>query len=900
MKKKEKNSSSSKGRKKFIKITFSNKKNNLQVKQKQRLNKSVDKKKNIGIYLPTEPNKYIIEERNQNNRIHLTKQRKDKTNISNPSYIKSRSIKTNKVREYENTLNKLNEDSINEREKEKDFDFLYFKFNKEREKPRSNTFKQENELRYKSNFIKSSKINNSKDTKKEDNFKESLYETKEKNDDDSSDDDLRNEDDILYRTLYRPSLTKKSLLFGNDKEKDKDKEKEKKDKELSDSKEKTVSHPTSQYIINSSNLNYSMNNKKYNSNEKKNTLYNNYKNNTRSNIRKESEDSKEYRRKIDSYNDSTIYYSKSFGYLSNERAVDLYVIDTDGEEPNVSTRNKRKINRKRNIVKEIKIEKFDKYHPMRNEKLTGFVLIRKSRGKRVYDIELEDNIDKINEILKNKEIMIKNEIIQFITLQQLNNYEQEIRYYNGKISRLQSDLRKKDSSLEKIGGKDKELEKEKDDQISMLKEKIEELNKIIVNQQEELDQNIREFKQVKLAYDLLQDSIEKEKGEKEPTQEQINKYKKKAQMQKDEENDQKAIKEIKIRIKKYKDELKKVPTNESSRRVSIISIKHDDSNFKDNKSPRKKQMISKDNKEIKELKENPTNPQDGSSDDDDNIELYNLGEDEGKDPKKRKMKNAVNRFKKKYHDVIKEEKKLKKQKEKEEREREENEEKELEDDNYENKEEYLKEQKEREERERREKEEKEREERERKEKEEMERREREERERREKEERERREREERERREKEERERREREEKERREKEERERREREERERREREERERERERKEKEEKERKEKEKERKEKEKKIKEENEKKEKGVRPGQNKMMGGNFAKMLANKLKVAPPGGKKVGFAPKRGSITKPPIIEKNVDMVELLENQPFKGRKGRKKPTKKLFVEEE
>ena len=73
-------------------------------------------------------------------------------------------------------------------------------------------------------------------------------------------------------------------------------------------------------------------------------------------------------------------------------------------------------------------------------------------------------------------------------------------------------MRKKDSSLEKIGDKDKELEKEKDDQISMLKEKIEELNKIIVNQQEELDQNIREFKQVKLAYDLLQDSIEKEKN----------------------------------------------------------------------------------------------------------------------------------------------------------------------------------------------------------------------------------------------------------------------------------------------------------------------------------------------------------------------------------------------------
>ena len=159
MKKKEKNSTSSNERKKFIKITYSNKKNNL---QNQRLNKSMDKKKNLGIYLPTEPNKYIIDKRNQNNRIHLTKQRKDKTNINNSSYTKSRSIKTNKVREYENTLNKLNEDSINEREKEKDFDFLYFKYNKEREKERSNTYKQENDLRYKSNFINPPKINNSK------------------------------------------------------------------------------------------------------------------------------------------------------------------------------------------------------------------------------------------------------------------------------------------------------------------------------------------------------------------------------------------------------------------------------------------------------------------------------------------------------------------------------------------------------------------------------------------------------------------------------------------------------------------------------------------------------------------------------------------------------------------
>jgi len=866
MKKKEKNPSTVKGNKKFLKIQFTNNNKNVQMKPKQRLNNSMDRKKNNSIYLSTDQNKNLIKERIQNNRIHLTKQRKDKTTLNNSSYTKSRSIKTNKVKEYENTLNKLNEDSINEREKENIF---YSKLNKEKEKSRSNTYKREKAMRSKSNYIKPSKVNNSKNTKKDNNSKESKEssdESSEQNSDDSSVDEVRKEDDMLYRTLYRPSLARNSLLFGIERLKDKDKDKEKKDKDLSDSKENIMPHPISQFIMNSSNLNH---NKKANNNAKKSSLY---KNGNKTQIINESEDSREYRKKVDSYNDSTIYFTKSFGYLSNERVVDLYVIDTEGEEPIVSSRNKRKINKKTNIFKEIKIEKYDKFHPLRKEKLTGFVLIRKSKGKIVYDIELEDNIDKINEILKNKEIMIKNEIIQFITLKQINDYENDIKKNNAIISRLLNDLKQKDSSLEKIEDKDK-------DQISTLKAKIDELNKIIYNQQDELNQNIREFKQVKLAYDLLQDTLEKEKKEKEPTQEQLYKIKIKAQMQKEEENDKKAIKEIKTRIKKYKDELKKVPTNESSRRVSIVSLLPEESNLKGNKSPKRKYMTSKD---VNEQNNNDDiNPKPDSSEDDD-AELNNFGDDE-KDPKKRKMKDAVNRFKKKYHEVIKEEKRIKKQKEKEEREREENEEKELEDENYEYNREYL-EQKEREERERREKEEKEREERERQ------RKEKEEKERKEKEERERRDRRDRERREGEERERKERAKKI---KEEQKRKENEKKEK----------EKKIKEEQIRKENEKKdkgNKIKEEQIRKENEKKEKINGPGQNKMMGGNFAKMLANKLKNAPPGGKKVSYAPKFSSKICLPIIERNPDMAELLENNPLKGMKGRKKPTKKLFIEEE
>ena len=74
--------------------------------------------------------------------------------------------------------------------------------------------------------------------------------------------------------------------------------------------------------------------------------------------------------------------------------------------------------------------------------------------------------------------------------------------------------------------------------------------------------------------------------------------------------------------------------------------------------------------------------------------------------------------------------------------------------------------------------------------------------------------------------------------------------------------------------------------------------GGNKMMGGNFAKMLADKLKVAPPGAKRPGPAGGRQSISKP-VVENNVNVVQLLEEQPFKGRRDKRKPTRKVFVEE-
>ena len=479
---------------------------------------------------------------------------------------------------------------------------------------------------------------------------------------------------------------------------------------------------------------------------------------------------------------------------------------------------KKKIDRKRNKFKEIFIEKYDSTTPIRNEKLTGFVLIRKNKGKKIYSLELEDNFDKINNILKNKEVMIKNEIIQIIPLDELLNYQNEQQNYKDKIFKLQSELNKKEYNKERDNEKEKEkenkLNKEKDKQIATLKEKNDELNNIINKQEQEIDQNDKEIKQIKASYDKLKESYQNLEKENKSLLEQIDSYKHKkkvVQMQIDEHKDQQNIKEMKERIKKYKDELRKVPPVEARHRLSFSKYENPDSLLKETR-PRNRHNGSmhfsreSDKKLILQSSQMKDLPKKEEEDDDDDDEDYNDG-DVGDDPKAKKMKNALKRFRKKYHDVIKEEKKIQKMKEKEEKEKAENEEKEV-DDNYD--EENAR---------------KLNEEREKREKEEIE-----------------------------------------------------------------------------------RKEREKIEKEEKEKKEKdkppmggGGRPfggGQNKMMGGNFAKMLADKLKVPPPGGKKGGGGGTRQSVSKPPAIEKNVDVVKLLQEQPFKGRKDKKKPTRKVFEE--
>ena len=849
MKKKIKKSSSIEHKKNNKPSMYNNIKKQPQSKQKLVLNKSVDKKKMYGVS-SVHSVKEVKPDKNPKIRI-LNKQRKD--NLTN-----NHSTKNNKGKEYENNLNKLTEDNDFEGQKDIEYDFFNFKLMNDNYKKNI----QENNLtksakNLESNIPKKNQKQEKLVSKFKDDKNNDITNIKKNNDDDSNEeDDEIEKDDFPHLPFYKPAIIKKVPdAQKNSEEKNKEKEREKKEREKQKKMDVANKQSNDKFVVSmerTDDIHYNIEDKKIYSN-KKNQKINSSANNNSNSI-KESDDkyNNDYIKKYEkpSYAPS----SQKAINLVNERTIDLFVIDGE-EEPVVSTKYRKKINRKRNKFLEVLIEKYNSSTPVKIAKFTGFVLIRRNKGKKIYEIQLDDNIDKANTTLKDNDIKIKGEIIQLIFLDQLLKLQNDVDYYRNIVKELQNELREKEYSKEIDKNRDKDKDREKDRQIATLTSKNEEFKNLIKKQDQQITQLEKEMKQLQLAYDLQKESYQNLEKENKSLMEQAqsmkqnkNIKKKVAQMQMNENNDQKNIKEMKERIKKYKDELKKAPSNDIRYQVEEQNAKNKP------KGPEGK------------------NGEEENEDDDDD---YIVG---GSDPKAKKMKNAVNRFKKKYKEVIKEEKKAKKEKEREERERQEkleNEEKELEDDedlanNWQQKEEM----------ERIEREKKEQEERERIEQEERERIEQEERERIEQEERERIEQEERERKEREEREERERKEKEERERKEREKRERERKEKEEREKRERER-------------------------KEREKREKpamgSTRPfgggGPNKMMGGNFAKMLADKLKMPPGGGRKVVVGGKQ-SATKPPVIERNVDMVKLLEETPFDERARKRKPSRRVFVE--
>ena len=151
------------------------------------------------------------------------------------------------------------------------------------------------------------------------------------------------------------------------------------------------------------------------------------------------------------------------------------------------------------VNKKYKEEKKRAYF-RRKIKFTGYILSKKFKGKTLYDIEIEDDINKINQKLIDENVEIKNELIQVCYLNKIQkNNDNEIE----KIKNLEEQMLKYKEENESLCKKDnmkndliKKLDNEKQNLIEEIKnisnkiEKVKELN-ITLNE---------EYQQLKVKY----------------------------------------------------------------------------------------------------------------------------------------------------------------------------------------------------------------------------------------------------------------------------------------------------------------------------------------------------------------------------------------------------------------
>ena len=139
-----------------------------------------------------------------------------------------------------------------------------------------------------------------------------------------------------------------------------------------------------------------------------------------------------------------------------------------------------------------KFEKNKKSDTDKKLKYTGFILTKKYKGKILHEIRIEENINKINQKLKDEKIHIGNDQIQITTV----NYNEELDNLKNIIINLEKDLTKLKIENESISKKDflkngliKKLDKEKQNLIEeneKLNKELEKIKKLNDNLDKEL------------------------------------------------------------------------------------------------------------------------------------------------------------------------------------------------------------------------------------------------------------------------------------------------------------------------------------------------------------------------------------------------------------------------------
>ena len=149
----------------------------------------------------------------------------------------------------------------------------------------------------------------------------------------------------------------------------------------------------------------------------------------------------------------------------------------------------------KNKVKEGKIKDIYQQLELKKNDFTGFSLCKKNKGYITDEIQLEDDIKKINEIIKNKKIQIKNKQVEFVYSEDLELLIKNKKEYEGikENSNIKNE-NEKQTEMEKIKDKikNKAIESQNIKNEKMNNE-IKNLQNKICKYKEELKENDKEL-----------------------------------------------------------------------------------------------------------------------------------------------------------------------------------------------------------------------------------------------------------------------------------------------------------------------------------------------------------------------------------------------------------------------
>jgi hypothetical protein len=202
-------------------------------------------------------------------------------------------------------------------------------------------------------------------------------------------------------------------------------------------------------------------------------------------------------------NDFKICYNEKINYFGVEKEQKDINNNKDDNKNNNSNNNDNNENKfvfeNENDIIDYIYNKFEEERKKKNYfnrklRFTGFVLSKKYKGKNLCDIRIEDDVDKINQQLKDEQILIGDKKVEFRFCEDIDNkgnlnantdYEDKINKINNELNELMEQNKKLKAENEKLNKKDmvkndliKKLDKEKEnliEEIEKLKEDIEKL-----------------------------------------------------------------------------------------------------------------------------------------------------------------------------------------------------------------------------------------------------------------------------------------------------------------------------------------------------------------------------------------------------------------------------------------